>query len=197
MLSPVRSFTCGLRPGWLAAISGLASAPPSQPEPRTNAGRAACGSGLQAGPPVEAPGPAVQPRLTKAGSRPAGARPGPTRGRGLTPRRNAQPPGAVTPIPKSYLPIFASSLGRSALWSGRHMGTSRIYEIRADDKTVWVAERELAGPLLDLVMVALVAGVDSAGAALGPVAGPGKCEGNQPAALQAAQAGDVPGPTPH
>jgi len=79
----------------------------------------------------------------------------------------------------------------------RPVAGSRIYEIRADDKTVWVAERELAGPLRDLVMVALVAGVGSAGAALGPVAGPGKCEGNQPAALQAAQAGDVPGPTPH
>jgi hypothetical protein len=30
-----------------------------------------------------------------------------------------------------------------------------IYEIRADDTTVWVAEGELAGPLRELVMTAL------------------------------------------
>jgi hypothetical protein len=79
----------------------------------------------------------------------------------------------------------------------RPVAGRRIYEIRADDKTVWVAEGELAGPLRDLVMMALVAGVGSAGAALGPAAGPGERDGDQPAALQAAQAGDVPGSAPH
>jgi hypothetical protein len=69
-----------------------------------------------------------------------------------------------------------------------------VYEICADDKIVWVAERELAGPLRDLVMITLVAGVRSAGAALGPAAGEG--EGDEPATLQAAPAGDVLGPIP-
>jgi hypothetical protein len=68
------------------------------------------------------------------------------------------------------------------------------YEICADDKTAWVAEHELTGPLRDLVMITLVAGARSAGAALGPAAGEG--EGDEPATLQAAPAGNVPGPIP-
>ncbi len=67
-----------------------------------------------------------------------------------------------------------------------------VYEICADDKSLWVAERELTGPLRDLVMITLVAGARSAGAALGPAAGEG--EGDEPATLQAAPAGNVPGP---
>jgi hypothetical protein len=69
-----------------------------------------------------------------------------------------------------------------------------VYEICADDKIVWVAERELVGPLRDLVMITLVPGARSAGAALGPAAGQG--EGDEPATLQAAPEGEVPGPVP-
>ena len=67
-----------------------------------------------------------------------------------------------------------------------------VYEICADDKIVWVAEHELTGPLRDLVMITLVAGARSAGAALGRAVSEG--EGDEPATLQAAPAGNMPGP---
>ena len=40
-----------------------------------------------------------------------------------------------------------------------------VYEICANDKNLWVAEHDLTGPLRDLVMITLVAGARSAGAA--------------------------------
>ena len=85
---------------------------------------------------------------------------------------------AALAVPPPYRPV-----------SGRP-----VYEICAGDKSFWVAEGELAGPLRDLVMITLVAGARSAGAALGPAAGQG--QGDDPATLQTAPAGDVPAPAP-
>ena len=85
---------------------------------------------------------------------------------------------AALAVPPPYRPV-----------SGRP-----VYEICAEDKSFWVAEGELAGPLRDLVMITLIAGARSAGAALGPAAG--QRQGDDPATLHTAPAGDVPAPVP-
>jgi hypothetical protein len=67
-----------------------------------------------------------------------------------------------------------------------------LYEIRADDKTVWVAERDLVGPLRELVITTLAEGEHPSPLSVWPPP-PADTEADDPATLPAAPGRDAPG----
>jgi hypothetical protein len=67
-----------------------------------------------------------------------------------------------------------------------------LYEIRADDKTVWVAERDLAGPLRELVITTLAEGEHPSPLSAWPPP-PADTEADDPATLPAVPGRDARG----
>lgn len=86
--------------------------------------------------------------------------------------------------------LIERALGRPPPY--RPVAGRPVYEIRVDDTTVWVAERDLLGPLRELVITTLAEGEHAPPLSAWPLrpAGP---EVEDPGALPAAPARDVPG----